>query len=209
MSSVESIARPCFFFLMIRRPPRSTLFPYTTLFRSAGADALDRTEDDQLDHVLRQPAERGAGEEDRDRDQEERLASVRVAQLAVERHGDRRPEHVGGENPRVLGDPAELRDDLRQRGRDDRLSERREQQRHHQARVDREDAPDREGVAGRRPGESLAKGQRLSCGTSAGSWRERTIPAAIKTPPATCNGVIDSDRIRSAKIAPRKGWRFV
>src|SRR5256885_11194698 len=30
-----------FFFLMIRRPPRSTLFPYTTLFRSCstGADA--------------------------------------------------------------------------------------------------------------------------------------------------------------------------
>src|SRR5438477_4677885 len=25
------------FFLMIRRPPRSTLFPYTTLFRSRGA----------------------------------------------------------------------------------------------------------------------------------------------------------------------------
>src|SRR5258707_15555475 len=25
-----------FFFLMIRRPPRSTLFPYTTLFRSTG-----------------------------------------------------------------------------------------------------------------------------------------------------------------------------
>src|SRR2546427_13241339 len=35
-----------FFFLMIRRPPRSTLFPYTTLFRSglvllgAGVDLL-------------------------------------------------------------------------------------------------------------------------------------------------------------------------
>src|SRR5260221_2069191 len=27
-----------FFFLMIRRPPRSTLFPYTTLFRSAMDD---------------------------------------------------------------------------------------------------------------------------------------------------------------------------
>src|SRR5438067_13841189 len=26
-----------FFFLMIRRPPRSTLFPYTTLFRSHAA----------------------------------------------------------------------------------------------------------------------------------------------------------------------------
>src|SRR3712207_7650188 len=37
-----------FFFLMIRRPPRSTLFPYTTLFRSppgsgglAGVDLLE------------------------------------------------------------------------------------------------------------------------------------------------------------------------
>src|SRR2546430_6757442 len=27
-----------FFFLMIRRPPRSTLFPYTTLFRSRDAE---------------------------------------------------------------------------------------------------------------------------------------------------------------------------
>src|SRR3989454_12013446 len=40
-----------FFFLMIRRPPRSTLFPYTTLFRSPqcaqrlafGTDRLGRT----------------------------------------------------------------------------------------------------------------------------------------------------------------------
>src|SRR3712207_8490131 len=29
-----------FFFLMIRRPPRSTLFPYTTLFRSPGGFRL-------------------------------------------------------------------------------------------------------------------------------------------------------------------------
>src|SRR2546430_13593254 len=29
-----------FFFLMIRRPPRSTLFPYTTLFRSADGTAV-------------------------------------------------------------------------------------------------------------------------------------------------------------------------
>src|SRR2546430_17613621 len=32
MTSVLIVIR--FFFLMIRRPPRSTLFPYTTLFRS-------------------------------------------------------------------------------------------------------------------------------------------------------------------------------
>src|SRR5258708_25763383 len=37
--SLSSFAhRPLsFFFLMIRRPPRSTLFPYTTLFRSAAS----------------------------------------------------------------------------------------------------------------------------------------------------------------------------
>src|SRR2546425_952690 len=29
-----------FFFLMIRRPPRSTLFPYTTLFRSEGVGGV-------------------------------------------------------------------------------------------------------------------------------------------------------------------------
>src|SRR3712207_7960807 len=29
-----SVTAPLFFFLMIRRPPRSTLLPYTTLFRS-------------------------------------------------------------------------------------------------------------------------------------------------------------------------------
>src|SRR5256885_11558901 len=38
MSAAEhSVTCRLFFFLMIRRPPRSTLFPYTTLFRSHGA----------------------------------------------------------------------------------------------------------------------------------------------------------------------------
>src|SRR3954462_2159094 len=31
---------PSLFFLMIRRPPRSTLFPYTTLFRSFDCSGL-------------------------------------------------------------------------------------------------------------------------------------------------------------------------
>src|SRR2546422_9523881 len=47
-SSCNSRYHPCFlfFFLMIRRPPRSTLFPYTTLFRSwhdKGEDAPQLT----------------------------------------------------------------------------------------------------------------------------------------------------------------------
>src|SRR5438034_10675351 len=33
---------PFLFFLMIRRPPRSTLFPYTTLFRSAPVAVVPR-----------------------------------------------------------------------------------------------------------------------------------------------------------------------
>src|SRR5438132_10864880 len=32
----------CFFFLMMPRPPRSTLFPYTTLFRSVPVSVLIR-----------------------------------------------------------------------------------------------------------------------------------------------------------------------
>src|SRR2546430_367552 len=57
-----------FFFLMIRRPPRSTLFPYTTLFRSAaagGAGAIAITIDDGPDpevtpHVLALLEQHGA-----------------------------------------------------------------------------------------------------------------------------------------------------
>src|SRR3712207_8739692 len=61
-----------FFFLMIRRPPRSTLFPYTTLFRSheGRRDALQERAvrdahrearagdrgDDLLDHVQHHPS---------------------------------------------------------------------------------------------------------------------------------------------------------
>src|SRR5438105_11429605 len=40
-----------FFFLMIRRPPRSTLFPYTTLFRSPDGAAVLHARD--LDRLVR------------------------------------------------------------------------------------------------------------------------------------------------------------
>src|SRR2546422_8503206 len=39
-----------FFFLMIRRPPRSTLFPYTTLFRSRLL--LGLVEEDRRAHLI-------------------------------------------------------------------------------------------------------------------------------------------------------------
>src|SRR2546430_3277867 len=40
-----------FFFLMIRRPPRSTLFPYTTLFRSIRY-GVPKNERDLFDSIL-------------------------------------------------------------------------------------------------------------------------------------------------------------
>src|SRR3712207_8554301 len=42
-----------FFFLMIRRPPRSTLFPYTTLFRSDAGRLGERDGDGLEAAVLR------------------------------------------------------------------------------------------------------------------------------------------------------------
>src|SRR2546423_8758494 len=51
-----------FFFLMIRRPPRSTLFPYTTLFRSTGACApVIRTRVQTRKSCLRSSSWSGAG----------------------------------------------------------------------------------------------------------------------------------------------------
>src|SRR5437879_9463380 len=40
---------------MIRRPPRSTLFPYTTLFRSLVADHRHLAQVPRLRHARRQP----------------------------------------------------------------------------------------------------------------------------------------------------------
>src|SRR3989442_11404974 len=40
-----------FFFLMIRRPPRSTLFPYTTLFRSPEGTVRFRLDGLLADHL--------------------------------------------------------------------------------------------------------------------------------------------------------------
>src|SRR3712207_8799133 len=49
-----------FFFLMIRRPPRSTLFPYTTLFRSAVAEAVAGLERRGVREVRGDRVRRGA-----------------------------------------------------------------------------------------------------------------------------------------------------
>src|SRR2546422_11673439 len=73
---------------MIRRPPRSTLFPYTTLFRSLQIANHLRV----LPHITQNP------------DGADHLA-VRVAQRrGVEGRGDHLPARASGVEPGVAGD---------------------------------------------------------------------------------------------------------
>src|SRR3712207_7905418 len=74
-----------FFFLMIRRPPRSTLFPYTTLFRSERV-ARFRKVDEQ---------DRGAG---RDGQSLDRVAKAALVDLFG------RPAVLDRDRPKHLGD---------------------------------------------------------------------------------------------------------
>src|SRR6266480_6600424 len=102
-SAAEFFERDCdhFFFLMIRRPPRSTLFPYTTLFRSHG----DWTAAHQPDVRPDLPQARGDG-----------------AQPAVRGH-ERVERRLGVEVVGRLadGDPARLRQPRRGESRELRM----------------------------------------------------------------------------------------
>src|SRR5438552_18599021 len=69
----EFYASSTLFFLMIRRPPRSTLFPYTTLFRS-GIERGDERE--VLVRVIGQFFVQGLCLHDRRRDGEEQRVAV-------------------------------------------------------------------------------------------------------------------------------------
>src|SRR2546426_9160179 len=66
------------FFLMIRRPPRSTLFPYTTLFRSHVRGVCVRVRPHRLDALpprVLPPRLPGAGEEVRSEEHTSELQS--------------------------------------------------------------------------------------------------------------------------------------
>src|SRR2546421_10635310 len=77
-----------FFFLMIRRPPRSTLFPYTTLFRSLHGDRPDRT----LAHALRKAL----------RDLEAHVGLEQVAPDVAQRRGqDRKSTRLNSSHDQI------------------------------------------------------------------------------------------------------------
>src|SRR3712207_9008613 len=76
---------------MIRRPPRSTLFPYTTLFRSRRGGAPLRRSGRE---------ERGAGEL-RSESEKERLMAVRVAINGFGRIGDRKSTRLNSSHANI------------------------------------------------------------------------------------------------------------
>src|SRR3989442_12215216 len=76
----SSFLRPSlfFFFLMIRRPPRSTLFPYTTLFRSTRLAGRPRRRNTRSRAVVRGSSHQPnppAGEEGRSEEHTSELQS--------------------------------------------------------------------------------------------------------------------------------------
>src|SRR2546430_17724430 len=92
---------------MIRRPPRSTLFPYTTLFRSAGAETLHGPpRDERPDVVGRRAADRANAEEDHRADADE-PAGAAIDGAPREREDRRVRAEIEGDRPGRLVEPVE------------------------------------------------------------------------------------------------------
>ncbi len=114
-----------------------------TTIRPPRAEPLEGTEQDQLGHALRETAQHGADEEDDDGRLQHELAAEQVAELPVQRAGNRRRQEIGGHDPGEVIEPTEVADDGRQRRRDDRLVERGEQQHEQQRGKDQPHLPAR------------------------------------------------------------------
>src|ERR1035437_10837335 len=92
--------RSLFFFLMIRRPPRSTLFPYTTLFRSAGAGLpVGRVQDD----VRLSPARLGRSEEHTSELQSRQYLVCRLLLEKTKEHNHKHDGDAQRQAPRATG----------------------------------------------------------------------------------------------------------
>src|SRR5688572_32503900 len=86
-----------FFFLMLRRPPRSTLFPYTTLFRSPAHDLVadrrgvrvgrrgDRRQDPQRDRERQREVRHPRAERSEEHTSELQSQSNLVCRLLLEK----------------------------------------------------------------------------------------------------------------------------
>src|SRR3712207_8836119 len=92
MKVMDFVVTGVFFFLMIRRPPRSTLFPYTTLFRSHAAG-----------HVGHQIGGRLADLLDGDRAAQRRVVLVPLENVAevADAGGDRKSTRLNSSHANI------------------------------------------------------------------------------------------------------------
>src|SRR5687768_17902904 len=102
-----------FFFLMIRRPPRSTLFPYTTLFRSPARAGAERRggradagsaggvplRDPPLRRGLRRPAQVGERSEEHTSELQSRLHLVCRLLLEKKNNHQNKRDHDAKQPP--------------------------------------------------------------------------------------------------------------
>jgi hypothetical protein len=97
----------------------------------AGRRALHRAQRDQHPDGLRNAAQRGGADEHHKRDFEQQLAAMAVTELAPQRRTRGRGDDIGGDDPRHVAQPPQLRGDGGQRGGEDGLVEHGRQHRHH------------------------------------------------------------------------------
>src|SRR5688572_32497257 len=79
------------FFLMIRRPPRSTLFPYTTLFRSDGVTVNKKKADTEYKNMLTTNKGKSADRKSTRLNSSHSQISYAVFCLKKKTHGQREP----------------------------------------------------------------------------------------------------------------------
>src|SRR5205085_9656586 len=82
-----------FFFSMIRRPPRSTLFPYTTLFRSPGSPSAGAARPARPGRRRRQRGAARTARRSEEHTSELQSQSNLVCRLLLEKKKKKRPNH--------------------------------------------------------------------------------------------------------------------
>src|SRR6266511_6450517 len=86
---------------MIRRPPRSTLFPYTTLARSSPSAPLEAPEPDRVERAIEGDAEPPvAVEEEQQAEHDEHRPTQALDQEGVITHPTEDGHRTGERNPR-------------------------------------------------------------------------------------------------------------
>ena len=109
--------------------------------QAAAAETLHDAERDEFRQVLGHAAQRRAEEEDHNCRLQHDAPPEQISELAVEGNDDRRCQEIGRHDPGEVGQAADLADDGRQRGRDDRLIEGGEQEDEHERGEDRHTLP--------------------------------------------------------------------